>query len=70
MGRVSVVRSKLGEGRNVTFFGAARPSFLPAQRGQVYSKMNPAQQKAFSARVNQADSNGIYNTFGMGAPQQ
>ena len=42
----------------------------PAQRGQIYSKMNPAQQKAFSARIDQADANGLYNTMGMGAPQQ
>jgi hypothetical protein len=39
------------------------------QRQQIYGKMTPAQQQAFSARVTQADNDGIYNTFGMG-PQQ
>lgn len=36
------------------------------QRKQVIEKMTPAQQGEFAAKVNQAKTNGIYNTFGIG----
>ncbi len=36
------------------------------QKTQMMSKMSSADQAAFAAKVIQAKSNGIYNTFGMG----
>jgi hypothetical protein len=40
----------------------------PAQRQSIYKSMTPPQQQAFSARVTQADNDGIYNNFGISAP--
>lgn len=41
-----------------------------AQQDKILTGMSPTQRHAFMSQVMRADSNGIYNTFGMGQPPQ